>query len=236
MVLGGLTFAVLLYWLMAFVPHPAHAQNPYKIVINVPERRLFLYQGTAEIANYPVAIGKPGTPSPRGEFAIIQKAVWGDGFGTRWMRFSAPWGIYGIHGTNKPWSVGTVASHGCIRMYNRDVEKLYAIVPVGTPVIMMGYTPYVRIRRPLRLGVLGQDVVEFQRLLRLAHVYHGPLNGIYSPDVEAAVKQFQSSQHLEATGAADLKLIKLLQAKTGQAGLKPCYLGCSPTLSPERAG
>jgi L,D-transpeptidase ErfK/SrfK len=42
---------------------------------------------------------------------------------------------YGIHGTNQEWVIGTRASHGCIRMYNRDVLELFPQVPVGTPVV-----------------------------------------------------------------------------------------------------
>ena len=41
---------------------------------------------------------------------------------------------YGIHGTNQPWVIGTKASHGCIRMYNRDVLELFPQVPMGTMV------------------------------------------------------------------------------------------------------
>jgi lipoprotein-anchoring transpeptidase ErfK/SrfK len=42
---------------------------------------------------------------------------------------------YGIHGTNQPWVIGTKASHGCIRMYNRDVLKLFPLVKLGTMVV-----------------------------------------------------------------------------------------------------
>jgi hypothetical protein len=223
--------ALVAYWATAFIARPAAAQDTYAIVINVPEHRLYLYQGSVLISTYPVAVGKPHTPTPRGEFTITQKAIWGDGFGTRWMRFSVPWGIYGIHGTNKPWSVGTVASHGCIRMFNRNVEELYAKVSIGTPVTVVGPTPYVKLRRSLSLGAIGQDVVELQRLLRLAHTYSGRLDGIYSPLVEQAVKDFQRQQNLSETGRADKLLIKLLQEKTGQANLLPGYLGNRGALS-----
>ncbi len=43
---------------------------------------------------------------------------------------------YAIHGTNKPWSIGRAASHGCIRMLNKDIEELYTMVEVGTPVFI----------------------------------------------------------------------------------------------------
>ncbi len=45
-------------------------------------------------------------------------------------------GEYAIHGTNNPKSIGGFVSHGCIRMYNKDISKLYAMVSVGTPVVV----------------------------------------------------------------------------------------------------
>lgn len=198
--------------------------TPSRIVINVPQRRLYLYLNGKLFQDYPVAVGKSATPTPRGEFVITQKAIWGDGFGTRWMRFSAPWGIYGIHGTNKPWSVGTVASHGCVRMYNRDVEQVYALVSTGTPVDIVGVTPYTRLYRPLSVGAIGQDVVELQRELRLAKVYPGPLNGVYQETVKAAVSRFQLMVGLPNTGQATMDTIKRLQEYTRQTK-PPGYLG-----------
>lgn len=205
--------------------HAFGASNVHaKIIINVPQHRLYLYRNNKLFQEYPVAIGKPETKSPRGEFHITQKAVWGDGFGTRWMRISVPWGIYGIHGTNKPWSVGTVASHGCFRMLNRDVEQVYALVSVNTPVIIKGYEPFSSIRRPLHPRAIGQDVVELQRLLRLAKVYRGTLSGVYTTDVESSVKKFQVMAGIEPTGVATPLTVKKLQEYTKQQQLKPRYL------------
>ncbi len=218
------TFLVSLLVLQARRHQQVSAAFRTHIVINVLQRKLYLFVGDKLFSSYPVAIGQPQTPSPRGEFIITQKAVWGDGFGTRWMRISTPWGIYGIHGTNRPWSVGTVASHGCFRMLNRDVEQLYAIVSVGTPVTITGISPYVKIRRALYPGNIGQDVVELQRLLRLAKVYSGPLEGIYNEGVELAVDRFQLMVHLPQTGIATMQTVALLQKLTDQAGLKPGYL------------
>ncbi|MCY0909021.1 MAG: L,D-transpeptidase family protein [Sulfobacillus thermotolerans] len=209
-----------LVWSMRTV----QATVPTRIVINVVQRKLYLYRNHKLFHTYPVAVGKPETPSPRGEFVVTQKAIWGDGFGTRWIRFSAPWGIYGIHGTNKPWSVGTVASHGCFRMYNHDVEQVYALVSIGTPVIVEGITPYVKIRRPINPGQIGQDVVELQRLLRLARVYSGPLGGVYTPEVKRSVETFQTMVHLPVTGVATLETTAKLLEYTHQTGAKPGYL------------
>jgi len=52
--------------------------------------------------------------------------------GTRWMGLSKP--RYGIHGTPAPWTIGTMASLGCVRMYNHNVEELFPQVPMGTTV------------------------------------------------------------------------------------------------------
>lgn len=228
---GVLVLAASLVWVLAsaiseFMGATAVGASKVsmKIVINVPQHRLYLYRNQKLFQSYPVAVGKPETQSPRGDFYITQKAVWGDGFGTRWMRLSTPWGIYGIHGTNKPWSVGTVASHGCFRMLNRDVEQVFALVSVDTPVIIEGITPYTRIRRTLAPHAIGQDVVELQRLLRLAHVYSGTLSGIYAEDVGTAVKKFQTIVGLEPTGTATPETVKKLLDYTHQQGLKPGYL------------
>jgi lipoprotein-anchoring transpeptidase ErfK/SrfK len=45
-------------------------------------------------------------------------------------------GDYAIHGTNRPGSIGTFASYGCIRMYNEDIAHLFTRVSVGTPVVV----------------------------------------------------------------------------------------------------
>ena len=72
------------WWPRAQSPR-AHAAGGTRIVINILQRRLYLYRDGRLFQAYPVAVGQPDTPSPRGEFVITQKAVWGDGFGTRWI-------------------------------------------------------------------------------------------------------------------------------------------------------
>ncbi len=127
------------------------AVNLRKIVINLPSRSLSLYEGNQKIRLYPVAIGKPSTPTPSGYFKIWSKdvnPVWIDPddpddpksvipsgesnpLGYRWMEI---WGNYGIHGTNRPNSIGGTVSNGCIRMHEEDVEDLFDLVQLGTPV------------------------------------------------------------------------------------------------------
>lgn len=99
---------------------------------------------------YPIGTGKFKC-TPTGSFKIVNKQtkpVWyAEGgifpyghqeniLGTRWMGLDKTG--YGIHGTTKPETVGMHASQGCIRMYNKDVEELFMLITVGTPVFITG--------------------------------------------------------------------------------------------------
>lgn len=107
----------------------------YKIVVNINTRTLTLFKQGSWYKSYPVAVGKPSTPTPRGIFRIKNKAINpGGSFGARWLGLTAPGGRYGIHGTNNPSSIGKAVSNGCIRMYNSDVIEVADLVPVGTVV------------------------------------------------------------------------------------------------------
>lgn len=107
------------------------------IIIEVKKRRLHFRSNNLN-KTYPVAVGKPSTPTPLGNWRIVQKAMNPGGpFGARWMRLSAPQGGYGIHGTNNPKSIGRAVSHGCVRMYNKDVIEIYPLTPIGTPVTIV---------------------------------------------------------------------------------------------------
>ena len=106
----------------------------YNIEIDTKNRKLKLFENDTQTKEYPVAVGKPSTPTPLGNWTIIKKALWGVQFGGHFMQLSVPWGIYGIHGTNKPWSIGQAVSHGCVRMHNNDAAELYNTVPIDTPV------------------------------------------------------------------------------------------------------
>lgn len=105
----------------------------FSITINTMAKTLTLYRNGVFFKAYPVATGKPTTPTPKGTFTVVNKQVNPGGpFGSRWMGLSKP--HYGIHGTNNPASIGTAASNGCIRMYNSDVEDLFNYVSIGTVV------------------------------------------------------------------------------------------------------
>jgi lipoprotein-anchoring transpeptidase ErfK/SrfK len=108
----------------------------YNIEINTKQRKLKLLNNSTVLKEYPVAVGKPSTPTPLGHWTITKKGLWGEQFGGHWMQLSVPWGTYGIHGTDKPWSIGQAVSNGCIRMYSEDAGDLYNKITVGTPVFI----------------------------------------------------------------------------------------------------
>lgn len=120
------------------------------IVISIPDRQLALIVNGEVAKVYPVAVGKGSTPSPEGEFTITTRTedptYYHEGkvippgksnpLGTRWMGFSLKG--YGIHGTNAPKSIGKAASHGCIRMAQKNLEELFTLVKVGDAVTIRG--------------------------------------------------------------------------------------------------
>lgn len=110
----------------------------YSITVNTAIKKLTLFKDGKAFKSYPIAIGKPSTPTPKGTFKIINKAVNPGGpFGARWMGLNAPNGDYGIHGTNNPSSIGKAVSNGCIRTYNNNVIEIFNLVPIGTIVTIV---------------------------------------------------------------------------------------------------
>jgi lipoprotein-anchoring transpeptidase ErfK/SrfK len=124
------------------------ANAPRRIVVSIPDRKLAVLEGDRVVMIFRTAVGAPHSPSPRGAFRIvnqIEEPTWytkgrivppgkANPLGTRWMGLSVKG--YGIHGTNHPASIGHNASHGCIRMRNQDVERLFEMVSVGDEVEM----------------------------------------------------------------------------------------------------
>lgn len=120
------------------------------VVLNLPERMIYLFRGGQVAGFWGVAIGGPQYPTPDGNFRVIAKEknpTWlppswleqpaiGPGpdnpLGDRWIQITGD--MVGIHGTNNPDSIGGVASLGCIRLYPESVHTLYDQVGVGTPV------------------------------------------------------------------------------------------------------
>ncbi|HEY5585190.1 MAG TPA: L,D-transpeptidase family protein [Ruminiclostridium sp.] len=121
------------------------------IAINKTKRTLTLYEDTKVLKKYPVAVGNPSSLTKSGKFIINMKLIdpdWGGGgigkpvkggipqnpLGSRWIGINRTDGSYGMHGTNSLYSIGTYASHGCIRMQNYCVEELFPLIPMKSNV------------------------------------------------------------------------------------------------------
>ena len=155
----GLLFGALApahaYEVAASVP----GYPPGTIVVSQRERRLYLNLEGGEALRYPVAVGKMGRQW-RGAVVVDGKYVEPAWAPPPEVKRAEPWlpnyipggsphnpmGVraltlsgdqYAIHGTNRPGSIGTAASFGCIRMYNQDIVDLYERVQLGTPVVML---------------------------------------------------------------------------------------------------
>ena len=189
----------------------ASARRPL-IWIDLDLKRLTLYENGAEAAVYPIASGTAQTPSPVGVFRISGRfATELSGFGTRFLGLSVPWGSYGIHGTNKPGSIGQNASHGCIRLRVKDAEALYRAVPNGVSVVLDGgpYGPMNAGYRVLREGDRGADVFQLQlRLIQRGFLFGWP-DGVFGPNTGKAVAAARRACSLPP-GDADAALQRTL--------------------------
>lgn len=115
------------------LPNPN--EIPYQIEISVKKRTLSLFKDGKFVKIYPIGVGKMLSATPTGEYVIVNREPNPGGpFGVMWLSLSRAG--YGIHGTNKPSSIGKAVSHGCVRMYNKDVLELASLVPNGTRVII----------------------------------------------------------------------------------------------------
>jgi len=120
------------------------------VLVSIADRKLAVLENGNVLAYFPVAVGSAMSPSPTGEFVIVSRVAnptyYHDGVvmpagkdspvGTRWLGLNVKG--YGIHGTNAPRSVGHATSHGCVRLRNRDVERLYGMLRVGDVVEIRG--------------------------------------------------------------------------------------------------
>lgn len=120
------------------------SEDPYAIVVTRAENTLDLYKDGKVVDSYPVATGTGGTPSPTGRFALTELLAPTNGgygpyaYGTTAFSdvlnsFGGGPGQIGLHGTDDSSSIGTAASHGCIRMHNDDITALAERLPLGTP-------------------------------------------------------------------------------------------------------
>ncbi len=150
------------------------------IVLNVPEMRLYYYppagNGAPKVITHPVSIGRMDWSTPIGTTRVVAKVkdpVWrppesikkehaADGdplpdvvppgpdnpLGRYAMRLGIPG--YLIHSTNKPFGIGMRVTHGCVRMYPEDIERLFPLIPVGTPVTL--------VNQPIKVGWFAGDL------------------------------------------------------------------------------
>ena len=132
------------------LPSSARARLKRQIVVSVPDRKLAVMEGEAVLRVFPIAVGAANNPSPTGTFEVTkrleQPTYYRPGqvippgkdnpLGPRWIGLNVKG--YGIHGTNAPGSVGKAASHGCIRLRNRDIVQLFAMIEVGDTVEIHG--------------------------------------------------------------------------------------------------
>ena len=83
----------------------------YKILVDVEDSKLYLFENGKVIKEYKCSGGKWSTPSPIGTWKITFKAKWGEGFGGSFLGLNVPWGKFGIHGTLNSNSLGWSSSH-----------------------------------------------------------------------------------------------------------------------------
>jgi L,D-transpeptidase ErfK/SrfK len=133
------------------------------LVINIPEMRLFDFRFADAPRVIAAAVGDAEDPTPIGKYHVGEKRtdpIWyvpksireekpelpaqvppgpDNPLGSRWLRIGTT--SYGIHGTNTRWSIGREATHGCVRLFEDEVQQLYERTPVGTPLEIV-YQPY----------------------------------------------------------------------------------------------
>ena len=178
-----------------------------KISINLAARSLAVYEGQKRIRLYPIGPGKASTPTPVGYFKVESKDLnptWTDPtdpeysipsgesnpLGYRWMEVQ---GNYGIHGTNKPESIGHYVSNGCIRMNEKDVEDVFDLVKVGTPIeitynrIVVEKTPDDRVAFYVYPDGYGRQPLDVEEATKWLKGY-GVQNFISDEDIEKKIE------------------------------------------------
>jgi lipoprotein-anchoring transpeptidase ErfK/SrfK len=126
------------------------AKPTRRIVVSLRDHKLAVMDAGRVIKIFPTAVGAPKSPTPTGSYTIVLRLTnptwYGKGkivppgkscpIGTRWLGLNVKG--YGIHGTDNPASIGHNASHGCIRLRNRDIEELFDMVSIGDAVELIG--------------------------------------------------------------------------------------------------
>jgi len=183
--------------------HVLPAVERQGIVLNIAEKRVYYFHSPTEVESFAVGTGRDGWETPVGSYKIVEKikdptwtppesirrehAAKGDilpavvpagpdnPLGAYAMRLDR--GSYLIHGTNKPWGVGMQVSHGCVRMYPEDIERLFQRVEIGTPVTV--------INQPYKVGWLG-DTLYLEANAYKEEMRQWPLEKIVPPAIATA--------------------------------------------------
>ena len=211
--MGRILAWTLALWLLAWPAQASEGPRGTLVWIELDSMRLTVYRDGRPVSVYPIAAGKRSTPSPIGAFRVTSRFMTDlSGFGTRFLGLSVPWGSYGLHGTNKPSSIGKNASHGCIRMNVSDAEKLYAMVPTGTRVVIEGgpYGPLNWSLRTLREGDRGADVRQLQLRLIQHGFLHTGADGVFGASTRRAVIAARSALGFSPGDQADRALQQAL--------------------------
>ncbi|UCF81946.1 MAG: L,D-transpeptidase family protein [Desulfobacteraceae bacterium] len=161
---SGLRLSIPTQWVLPTTKHE-------RVVINLPEMRLYRFFPLIKIVRtYPVGIGDLGWETPQGVYRVVEHVVdptWEiplslqekygitkvppgpeNPLGKYWIGLSRKG--YGIHGTNFPWGVGRLVSHGCIRLYPEHITQLFRKTPLGTPVEI--------IYEPVKIGFRNGEI------------------------------------------------------------------------------
>src|ERR1017187_3420745 len=143
---GGALAGVMLMAAAEALAQETSSRAARRIVVSIPDRKLAVLEGDRIVRIFETAVGAPHSPSPTGVYQIVNSIAdptWYtkgkivppgkcNPLGTRWLGLSRKG--YGIHGTNRPNSIGHNASHGCIRMRNREVKELFKTLTFGETV------------------------------------------------------------------------------------------------------
>lgn len=228
---------------------PSHAAGKQLVIINKSTNQLAYYENSKLIKVFKVGTGRKPSYTPEGKFKIVNKIVnrpyYTEGIpggdprnplGNRWLGLNArgTWGTtYAIHGNNDSSSIGKYVSSGCIRMYDNEVEWLFARIIVNTPVIITtsgksfnsiakayGFsvtgangntipTPPTSVGI-LKIGNRGTAVKKLQQKLTSLGYNTKGMDGIFGYNTDQAVRRFQKDRHLKVDGIVGPATIKAL--------------------------
>lgn len=130
-------------------PAPATAKTDSRLVVDLSDRRVYLYKSSQLQASYLLAVAQAGWETPTGKFQVLnmeQQPTWihpitgvsvspgpDNPLGVAWIGFWTDGDTeIGFHGTNQEELIGEAVSHGCLRMRNQDIKAMYAQVSQGT--------------------------------------------------------------------------------------------------------